>query len=358
MALSFDNCYNPFTLTVPIQCSYSVIEIRGTDCLNDSINYLNSNFTTLCAAECSLNNIVQQRLQVLKDSYYQFYDFKNRVPVYYFPNPANPNANKNIRDTFILGFSGAGIFDVQEIGVMKTVYIPTTGVTGIRAGRNIRGFSIEQGTFKQYDGGGCKIILNSSLTQSPVQHRTFFYTGPDGPDNTSTKPSLATISTFINTTLDVPSLDRIDPRFSGGVVYVVYQKTGYQDYTVRTNPYIDNGQKIDISASIKVQDAKWDKFLGLFSVQWWGVKTGILTKSESYTASVSDKLGTDTNRYMVSNFIIYKFVSTGPRSVAAANNFQYTADPVQSIRYSSFLADLDPSRWNDPVAWDRVGSLL
>jgi hypothetical protein len=313
-------------------CPYSVDEIQGKECLSDSLDIINNNFFVLDEASCELKDEVYKHIKVSTE-YVQPLSGTGRVE----PLPEN----SNYRTTFVLNFSGEGV-DVTENGVLKTVTIPITGVTGIKAGRNVTiqatGLTNDgdiKGGYLPVPAGGSgqgDVIINAILPDSPRQIRTFFYYGPTPATNPGTKqkvditnslPTYGTIQNFINSQLGIPAIDSQDPLFNGGDIYVIYQINGMASYISQ------NRTSYSFSG-------------GGFSYDWYIKIIGGSAKSGTETFNATGNSNHDYSETDLTNFIVY-FLSR------EKTDSWYVVKRAYTLQN---LSQLDTgSTWLNPQTW-------
>lgn len=186
--------------------------------------------------------------------------------------------------------------------------------------------------------------------------RTFFYYGPNGPnnvptitefDNQKSRPSNSTIENFVNNELALPSVSQ-----NGDIAWVIYQRTGWQSVS----------QRIDKSGSGKVPYQRYETF----AVQTWvgigGIKriraigrkkkkgaggrlvttyqTRLVTYWAPYSWSVSFA---DVNREYAPIFVLYKLVYNSSLN-------QYKMEPGFP-KYTRATTN-STQNWNKPELWN------
>ena len=211
-------------------CAYSSNGLLGQDCLITSLDTINSNFSDLESAACTLSGAISQRLKVQEDD----------IPVGIEVDPLGT-------DTFTLNFSGGAVAvynDPPYQNARKTVFVPITGVESIECVSTIIDNTLLYPELRvvNYTGrvpGEGHLTLRLYAPDPPRQIRTFFYHGPSDINTTQApqygtygmkdqekrRPSNTNVETFVNTLLtNDPNSPYTNNRLNDEV-YVIYQKT-------------------------------------------------------------------------------------------------------------------------------------
>jgi hypothetical protein len=319
-------CYEPVETPGRDDCPYELDEIQGKECLSDSIDVINNNYFVLDQASCELTPEALKKLKIKNQG--QFF-------------PTNP-------DTFVLNFSGEGV-NMQDEGFLKTVLIPFSGVRGIIAGRNvllsatgIAGGHVDEPYKRVVPGELAEgdVIINAYLPASPRQARLFFYYGANSASNPfagnwvqkspsleNRIPSAATIQSFVNTRLGIPAIDNLDPLFSGGDVWVIYQMNGYTT-SLRQSGI---GNRINLGFTYTV------------TIIGGGAQNG----SGNFTAG--DRTNDDYTADSITNFVVYRLTRerTLPNGAVEAG---YT---VRETKYLQNLSSLSTTWLPIPAGWSQ-----
>jgi hypothetical protein len=202
--------------------------------------------------------------------------------------------------------------------------------------------------FESLRQGAC---LAENLLENIVSVRTFFYYGPNAPvnitvgandysnDNAASRPSNATIETFVNSTSGLNLNPISEP---GDITYVIYQKTGW--YSGQSD-FVRSGKgTVPYTYSYTVTYPVYRK-IGIAHGKGKTVLVGWVTETKYATAyagySWSRNLSDQYNYYSPS-YIIYKLVYNGA---------QYNA--VTDSSWPKFVRSQTGSiiNWNNPKSW-------
>jgi hypothetical protein len=211
-------------------CAYSSNGLLGQDCLITSLDTINSNFSDLESAACTLSGAISQRLKIQEDS----------IPVGVEIDPQGT-------DTFTLNFSGGAVAvynDPPYQTARKTVFVPITGVESIECIPTVIDNTLLYPELRVVNSTGRvpgegHLTLQLYAPDPPRQIRTFFYHGPTDinaaqsnfgrtgmDDDKKTRPSDTNVESFVNNLLATFTINRLNDE-----VYVIYQKTARTSVT-------------------------------------------------------------------------------------------------------------------------------